>query len=133
MNDNNQITEANKETSAIAGFWRRLLAFMIDVLIIGVVGFILGLIFFERFVELGGWGRIIGFVIALLYFGLMNSAVSDGQTIGKRLTKIRVAKATGEPLGISESFLRFTIIGIPFFLNGAPIQSEVLSSWVGSV
>ena len=39
----------------------------------------------------------------------------------------------GESLGVGKSFLRFGIIGIPFFLNGAPIKQDVLMPWGGIV
>ena len=66
----------------ISGFWRRLLAFLLDGIFIGILGFILGLFLFDFFAQIGGYGRIVGFCIALAYFGLLNSSVGKGQTIG---------------------------------------------------
>ncbi len=133
MNENNQDIEINNQAISIAGFWRRLLAFLIDIALLGIVGSLLGWAFFDFFVKLGGWGLVIGFVIGLLYFALMNSNFSNGQTIGKRLMKIKVSDSSGEPLSISKSSLRFAVIGIPFFLNGAPIPAEALASWCGFI
>ena len=71
----------------IANFWRRIGALFIDTLILGLVGFLLGLTLESTFVQIGGWGRLIGFVIALVYFGAMNSKLFNGQTIGKKVKK----------------------------------------------
>jgi uncharacterized RDD family membrane protein YckC len=133
MNDNDQSSATHIQSVAIAGFWRRLLAFIIDSLVLGTVGFVLGLAFFDYFVELGEWGRIVGFFIALFYFGIMNSGISKGQTIGKRLTKIKVVSATGELLPLSKSVVRFVVFSVAFLLNGAPLPQDILFSWVGSV
>jgi uncharacterized RDD family membrane protein YckC len=133
MNENEQGIETNDQPIVIAGFWRRLFAFLIDSTLLGIVGIVIGWVLFDFFVRLGGWGLVIGFVIALLYFALMNSNVSHGQTIGKRLMKIKVFDSSGSPLSISKSSLRFAVIGIPFFLNGAPIPAEVLLSWFGFI
>ena len=68
----------------ISGFWRRVGAFLIDSVILGVVGLVLGLFFSQQFVELGDWGRAIGFPIAAIYFAILNSRIGNGQTIGDR-------------------------------------------------
>ena len=67
----------------ISGFWRRVGALFIDTIILGIVGLGLGFALETQFVELGGWGRFVGFFIALVYFGVMNSSISGGQTFGK--------------------------------------------------
>src|SRR5690348_14117245 len=74
----------------IAGFWRRLAAFVVDALILGVPAMLLGFAMFDWAASLGQAGRLIGFVVALLYFGLLNSRLGGGQTLGKRLLGIRV-------------------------------------------
>jgi hypothetical protein len=57
----------------ISGFWRRVGTLFIDAFILGVFGLLLGLLFSQQFVGLGGWGRAIGFPIAAVYFGILNS------------------------------------------------------------
>ena len=112
----------------ITGFWRRIGAFVIDSIVLGIVGYVLGLFFSTWFVEIGVWGRLIGFTIALLYFGTLNSNIFNGQTLGKKLLKIKVVNSDNETIGILKSFARYSIIGIPFFLNGAKFSDEVLFS-----
>jgi uncharacterized RDD family membrane protein YckC len=111
-------TALTENPKLVAGFWRRLLAFLIDVTLIGFVGLILGTIFFDTFASMGGWGRLVGYSIGLLYFGIANSSVGDGQTIGKKLLKLRVVSSNGELLSMGRSFLRYSILTIPYFLNG---------------
>jgi uncharacterized RDD family membrane protein YckC len=93
----------------------------------------LGLVLFAQFARLGAWGRLIGFFIALTYFGFMNSALANGQTIGKRIMKIRVVDLNGSTISVVRSFTRYLILGAPFFLNGAAIPPRVFNTWVGIV
>lgn len=108
----------------VSGFWRRCGAFFLDALIMGVVGLILGLFFSKLFVELAGWGRGVGFIIAAIYFVIFNSRLGDGQTIGKRFLKIQVVDENGALLNVFKSTVRYCIIGIPYFLNGAMIPES---------
>lgn len=114
----------------ISGFWRRIGALLIDTLILGVVGIVLGLFLETFFVQIGSWGRLIGFSIALMYFGVMNSSIMGGQTIGKKLLKIRVVDAQNAPIGLGKSLLRYFVLGIPFALNGAHISNEAMLSFL---
>jgi uncharacterized RDD family membrane protein YckC len=102
----------------IAGFWRRSGAFLIDALIIGIVGFILGLFLQDQFEAMGQWGRLVGFAITLAYFGIMESRVFQGCTFGKLVLDIQVVTTAGVPLGIGKTLLRSTVFWIPYFLNG---------------
>ena len=61
------------ERKLIAGFWRRLAAFLIDGIILSVPTMLVGLAFFQWAVSLGQAGRLVGFIVALLYFGVLNS------------------------------------------------------------
>lgn len=121
-------------TSSICGFWRRIGALLLDALVLGAVGFVLGLLLFDFLASLGFWGRVLGFCISLPYFGLLNSSLGGGQTIGKRLTGIRVVDQEGQPLSPGRSNLRAAILNVPFFLNNAsvpmPPSLAVPISWL---
>lgn len=121
----------DSDRRAISGFWRRVLAFIIDGLLLGLVGVICGLLLFDPLAQLGGWGRLVGFFVALVYFGILNSAVGKGQTVGKRLMKIEVVDRSGRHIPLARSLLRYTILGTPFFLNGVMIPPSVMMSPVG--
>jgi uncharacterized RDD family membrane protein YckC len=114
----------------IANFWRRIGALFIDTLILGLVGFLLGLALESTFVQLGGWGRFIGFVIALVYFGAMNSKLFDGQTIGKRLLNLRVVDSENQTISLLRSTLRYIVFATPFSLNGAQFSNEAMLSFL---
>lgn len=102
----------------ICGFWRRLAALVVDGLLLGTVGFLLGLLFSEQFIALGAWGRWLGFIIELAYFGLLNSRLGNGQTLGKRLLKIRVVDGESQLLSLPRAMVRAAILATPFALNG---------------
>jgi uncharacterized RDD family membrane protein YckC len=122
-----QIPPCNK---IISGFWRRILAFIIDAIILWLTGIFLGIFLFDFFAHLGGWGHLVGFCIALVYFGVLNSSIGKGKTVGKRIMKIEVVDKAGNYISLHRSFLRYTILAVPFFLNGVMIPSNVLSSLI---
>lgn len=117
-----------KNVKMISGFWRRIGAFFIDSIFLGTVGFLLGAVLEDQFVEIGSWGRLFGFAIALAYFGVMNSRIMKGQTFGKMILNIRVVNADNEPIDIPRSFVRYSILGLPFFLNGMLLTNEAIYS-----
>ena len=116
------------EIKWISGFWRRVGALFIDTLILGIAGLILGLFLESTFVQIGAWGRLVGFSIALIYFGVMNSSISGGQTIGKKALKLRVVDSNNSPISIGKSVLRYLILAAPFFLNRAQFSNEAMLS-----
>lgn len=118
------------ELKWISGFWRRVGALIIDTLILGVTGLLLGLLFERYFVEMAGWGRLVGFSIALIYFSVMNSSIAGGQTIGKKILDLRVVDSNNAPISFSKSVLRYFILAVPFLLNGAQFSNEVLFSFL---
>lgn len=114
-----------------AGFWRRVGGFLLDSIILGIVGWILGSLFADAFIRMGGWERFVGFGVALLYFVPLNSRLGGGQTVGKRTLNLRVVSKEGAPLGIGRSFVRSFVLLLPYFLNGAPIPLKALESGGG--
>jgi uncharacterized RDD family membrane protein YckC len=121
---------AEVELKWISGFWRRIGALFIDTLILGIFGFILGLALESTFVEIGAWGRLIGFSIALVYFSIGNSSITEGQTLGKKVLKLRVVNFENSSISVGKSFLRYIILAIPFSLNGAHFTNEIMLSYL---
>ncbi|MEX1215028.1 RDD family protein [Saccharospirillum sp.] len=110
---------------------RRIGALVIDAAVLVSVGFVLGLVFESYFVELSVWARAIGFVIALLHFGILNSELNNGQTIGKRLLAIRVVNLHNESVKLDVSLLRSLILITPFFVQGSGLPSALLPTlWI---
>ena len=116
-----------------AGFWRRLVAFIIDCVIVGVVGLVVGLMFDDALSRMGGYERFIGFAIAVTYAGLLNSRLGSGQTLGKKILSIRTRGIDGSLLSVPRALARQSVFAIPFFLNGAPFSESVLMSFSGLV
>lgn len=107
-----------KENPIYARFWIRVGAFIVDVLFLGIVGFVLGLFLKDIFVQLGSQALLVGFIIALVYFSLGNSVIFNGQTIGKKFLKVRVVDRGQEAISLPKSILRTLIYTVPyFFLN----------------
>ena len=130
--NSNSAAPAVNATAAFAGFWRRLGAFFIDTLALGLFGLLLGLAIRDVLVGMGGYERFIGFAIVLAY-GLLNSRLTGGRTLGKYLLGIRVADLSGDPISIPRALLRQTVFSVPFFLNGAPFDEQTLFSFFGMV
>jgi uncharacterized RDD family membrane protein YckC len=106
------------ESLVIAGFWRRPCALFVDLLMLGVVGWMIGEIFFEPLARIGDWAKIIGFVLALAYFGIGNSRIFGGQTLAKRWLGLRVVDVRGATLSPVRALARYVVLGVPFFFNG---------------
>ena len=90
----------------ISGFWTRILAFAVDAIILIIAVMAYSLPFGNWLVSIGLWGHLIDLSIAFLYFGLLNSRLSSGQTAGKALCRIQVVGAGGAPVTVARSFVR---------------------------
>jgi uncharacterized RDD family membrane protein YckC len=117
----------------VSGFWRRVVAFASDGLVLGVLGLAVGMLAFDALAQLGVYGRAVGFAVSLAYFGLLNSRVGGGQTLGKRALGIRATALDGQLLSVPRSLLRYSVLGLPWFLNGAPLPMDVILSPFGYV
>ena len=126
MTSETEVLDPSPASFQAAGFWRRLAAFAIDLSLLGIAGYCLGLFFSDFFIGIGAWGRVIGFVIAVYYFSVMESSIFGGRTFGKRLMHLRVVTVRGGLLGFGKSLLRAAIVCVPYFLNGLPFSSDVL-------
>jgi hypothetical protein len=102
----------------ISGFWRRFIAFVLDVIVLGIAGQLTALALASVLFEIGPYARIPGQLLVFLYFALMDSSLGDGKTVGKRMMRIAVRDARGQPIGIGRSMLRTSIWLIPQTLNG---------------
>jgi uncharacterized RDD family membrane protein YckC len=115
----------------LSSLYRRFGALIIDAAILVSIGFVLGLVFESFFVELSVWARAIGFVIALLYFGMFNSELNNGQTPGKRMMGIRVVNVRNESVKLDVSLLRALILITPFFIQGSGLPGALLHTfWI---
>lgn len=115
----------------IAGFWRRFFAWLADMVILGVMGQIIAIIFSSFFFGLGPYGRPIGLLFTLPYFGIMNSRMVGGQTFGKRWMKIAVRNKNNGPIELWRSIIRISILALPplFNLWAIPVFQNYVIKW----
>ena len=123
-------TEQIKQNPIYSKFWNRVGAYFIDILILALIGFILGLFLKDTFAQLGSQALLIGFIISLIYFGLGNSKILNGQTLGKKALKLRVVDGNFDPISFQKSILRTLIYTVPYFflnygLNGSTEFSAI--------
>jgi uncharacterized RDD family membrane protein YckC len=102
---------------SIGSLWRRVVAFAIDGMILFLVGTGIALPFFDTFSRLGSWGPLVGFCLALPYFAILDSAIGNGQTVGKRLMHIQVIDESGSTISLWRSAARYAVFAVPYFLN----------------
>jgi Predicted membrane protein/domain len=96
------------------GVWPRLLATIVDGIIIGVLISIIDTIFGGRLI---GYASVLDLLVALAYYAVQEALY--GATLGKRLLRLRVVRIDGRAsIGWSEALLR-TIMRLidvlPFF------------------
>lgn len=115
--------------ASLAGYWRRIFAFLIDMLLLAVIGYIAGAIFDDTFVALGAWGRAVGFLIALAYFGIMESRAGGGASWGKQALGLQVITRDGALLHAPAAIGRAAIFCLAYFLNGASIGFMADHAW----
>src|SRR5437879_9835002 len=100
-----------------AAWWRRVVALVIDSLVVGVPARILTVVLIGIPVQgttetaAAYQARLVGralpftIIVGLLYYGLLNGGLR-GQTIGKRAMGIQVRDAaTGEPIGVGRGMV----------------------------
>jgi uncharacterized RDD family membrane protein YckC len=123
--------------SRIAGFWRRVGALVVDGVVLGSIGFPLGLLLGERLAPVGTPARLIGLLVIIPYLGVLGSQVGNGQTVGKRLLGIRVVDADGNALPLNRSLVRALLLSLPWILNGIRFGSldpvVMITLWVAGV
>jgi uncharacterized RDD family membrane protein YckC len=116
-------------TATLAGVWRRIGAFVIDMIVLGIIGILAGALLHDQFAALGAWGRLVGFIVTLAYFGVTESRLGGGQSLGMRVLGIRVVSRTGEALSAPAAFSRAAILCLAYFLNGANINFGSAGEW----
>ena len=113
------------------GFWRRLGAFVVDTLVLAVPLFVIGQADFDAAASLGPWGRIIGMAVGVAYFGVLNSRIGGGRTLGKRWLGIHVVGQDGRPPSLARSLGRAAVLVLPMMFNGLLFKSTGdLAGWI---
>ena len=101
-------------TGAKAGFWIRVVAFIIDSIIVGVINAIVAAILSSNTTGRTGIQTVLG----IIYFSYFWSANSPwpGQTVGDKLLNLRVTRTDGSDLTIVQAFIRYVGLFISFIV-----------------
>lgn len=105
----------NIPVAGVAGFWRRLGAFLLDLLAIYALTRVVGSVFREPLLAVGEPLAAIFFLHFLAYFILADSALLGGRTLGKLLAGIKTIQYDGRPPSILKSALRYSLLLGPLF------------------
>jgi uncharacterized RDD family membrane protein YckC len=126
-------------TTEKIGFLTRVLATIIDIIVITIVNSILGAILF------GGdqvRGSGLNLLIGLAYYLYFWSSYGHGQTLGKRALGIRVVKTDGSELTIVDALIRYVglilsviclfigVIWVAFDANKQGWHDKIASTYV---
>ena len=143
------MTESNSTGQLDLGHWViRLVAYIIDAIIISVVSTIIGIIVAAAIVLTGAFFLFAGYGLFFLTFGLLSILyfiildVAWGATIGKRLMGLQVQKVNGGKISIDKSFIRniSKIFPLLLFLDwlvaavtaGADRRQKLTDRWAGT-
>ena len=103
----------------IAGFWRRSFAFLIDLIVVGLCCLCISGIFKSQIIAHPIIFALLGYALVVAYYGLCNSSLNQGQTLGKSLLKVKVIHSSGDYLSVPQSLLRAAIVYAPICLLSA--------------
>jgi uncharacterized RDD family membrane protein YckC len=101
----------------IGGFWRRVAALLVDLIVLFLLLAFPAHRWFDYFSSHPTTALTLGFVVTFPYFIILNSRIGHGQTLGKKLAKIRVADVHGDSISLQRSTLRCCALVTPFFVE----------------
>jgi uncharacterized RDD family membrane protein YckC len=97
-----------------AGFWIRVLAFIIDSVILAVINALIGAILNSSTTGRTGIQTLLG-IIYFSYFW-SGSSLWPGQTVGDKILNLRVIRTDGSDLSIVQAFIRYVGLFISFIV-----------------
>ena len=118
------------EGYVLSGWWRRVGAYLIDGFVVATIGVLLVVALEVAFDDvfsalLEPWGALaIAAVAALAYYPFMMRA-TDGRTLGKLATGIRVARTDHEPMSLTRATWREVVVKTTV-LTGVPYAGVLL-------
>jgi uncharacterized RDD family membrane protein YckC len=105
----------------LAGFWRRFAAYLLDGILLAVVGGIVGGIIgaiVHSSTGIGIGGGLVGLVIGVAYFGYFWS--TSGQSVGYMALGIKLVRSDGAPVSFGIAALRYLAIYLSFLVCMIP-------------
>ena len=95
------VVAPGRVVAVYAGFWRRLSAFVLDLLFIGMVAIVL-----HTLTQGNETWRLLALFAAIYVIGL----TLEGGTIGKRLLNLRIVRSDGRPIDWVRTFARELVL-----------------------
>lgn len=111
------------------GVFTRLLALIIDLFFLFLIGLVLGNLFTGFFSNHVVIGHILGWFLATAYFGVFNSNLIWGMTLGKLLMRLQTLDHQGEELKWPKALIRSQFVVVPWILVGQHIPDASLMPW----
>ena len=131
MSNTAHVKQNSEQSIPVIGFGRRLVATLIDMLVIGFLTFIMVvaysflLVLGDSFTAYEYQAREIPVDTVFIWSGLILSVVyfvgywaKSGQTVGKTVTGIRIVKTDGSQMSIGHALLRY----IGYIISGAVLS-----------
>jgi uncharacterized RDD family membrane protein YckC len=112
-------------TTQLAGFWRRLAAYIIDAIVVGIVtgvivavinGIVQSTVDTQTYSSRSGF---VGLIIGLAYFGWLWG--TRGQTLGYMALSTRVTRSDGSPITVGRALIRYLALYVSGLLCGIPL------------
>ncbi len=102
-------------TGVKAGFWIRVLAYIIDAILYGIAVGLVNSIFFRGNLQAA---QGLSLVASAVYFTWLWSVSSPwpGQTVGMKILNLKVVKIDGSLLTLSQAFIRWVGLVISFIV-----------------
>lgn len=126
--DGNPSYESNRRKQKFPGCFKKSLAFLVDNIIIAVIGIALLFPFSTSIGSLYQHAWIPSYLIGAIYFAIFDSSIINRQTIGKGIFSFRVITTENESISSFAAIGRYLLLTIPFY-NG--MISGSLASTVG--
>lgn len=99
------------ETKTVVSFWKRWFAYIIDAtFILGGLSSLVAMSLPDAIFKIGDYSILFGLILTFVYFGIMNSKICKGQTLGKSLTGLKVVNKDGNYLTLPQSLVRTLIL-----------------------
>lgn len=113
--DGNPSYESNREKQEFPGCFKKSIAFLIDNIIIAIIG--IALLFpFSSFVgSLYQHAWIPSYLIGAVYFTILDSSITNRQSIGKMFFSIKVKAINKESVSPFAALGRYLLITIPLY------------------
>jgi uncharacterized RDD family membrane protein YckC len=115
----------SSEPARLASFGRRLAAFILDMLLLGVIDEVVRAAFSDPLSHSGDYRGLIAWAGTMVYFGYFESRWGRGRSIGKRLLDLCVIRPDNAYLSPVEAGLRAALVTASPILNGSQYESAI--------